>query len=82
MVWLEKRFEKRFNPRVVEPPCFETLRPDPRFQNLTARIGLPQTAVFLARDADRIRWNKSKPTYPARARSSRRRPTRRVQGWE
>ena len=42
MVCLEKGFEERFNPGVLERPCFDELRPDPRFQDLTRRIGLPQ----------------------------------------
>jgi TolB-like protein/DNA-binding winged helix-turn-helix (wHTH) protein/Flp pilus assembly protein TadD len=42
MIWLKKGFEERFNPGVLERPCFDELRPDPRFQDLARRIGLPQ----------------------------------------
>lgn len=43
MVWLEKGFEERFNPGVLERPCFDELRSDPRFQDLIQRIGLPKS---------------------------------------
>src|SRR6201998_4526675 len=43
MIWLEKGVEERFNPGVLERPCFDELRADPRFQALARRIGLPQT---------------------------------------
>jgi TolB-like protein/DNA-binding winged helix-turn-helix (wHTH) protein/Tfp pilus assembly protein PilF len=42
MIWLEKGVEERFNPGVLERPCFDELRLDPRFQDLARRIGLPQ----------------------------------------
>jgi TolB-like protein/DNA-binding winged helix-turn-helix (wHTH) protein/Tfp pilus assembly protein PilF len=41
MVWLEKGYEERINPGVLERPCFDVLRSDPRFQDLWHRIGLP-----------------------------------------
>jgi TolB-like protein/DNA-binding winged helix-turn-helix (wHTH) protein/Flp pilus assembly protein TadD len=41
IIWLEKGYEGRFNPGVLERPCFDALRSDSRFQNLVHRIGLP-----------------------------------------
>jgi hypothetical protein len=46
MIWLEKGVEERFNPGVLERPCFDELRLDPRFQDLARRIGLPQNRSF------------------------------------
>jgi TolB-like protein/DNA-binding winged helix-turn-helix (wHTH) protein/Flp pilus assembly protein TadD len=41
ILWLEKGYEGRFNPGVLERTCFDALRSDSRFQNLVHRIGLP-----------------------------------------
>jgi hypothetical protein len=41
MNWLENGYEERFNPGVLLRPGFDSLRSDPRFQNLEHRIGLP-----------------------------------------
>jgi TolB-like protein/DNA-binding winged helix-turn-helix (wHTH) protein/Flp pilus assembly protein TadD len=41
MTWLEKGYQGRFNPGVLERPCFDALRSDPRFQDLVHRIRLP-----------------------------------------
>jgi hypothetical protein len=40
MTWLEKAYEERFNPSILQRPAFDPLRSDPRFQNLVRRIGL------------------------------------------
>lgn len=40
MKWLEKGYEERFNPGVLVRPGFDSLRSDPRFQELLHRIGL------------------------------------------
>jgi len=42
MNWLEKGYEERFNPGVLQRPGFDPLRSDSRFQNLVHRVGLPQ----------------------------------------
>jgi tetratricopeptide (TPR) repeat protein len=40
MNWLEKGYEERFNPGVLQRPGFDPLRTDPRFEDLVHRIGL------------------------------------------
>src|SRR6201988_710108 len=42
MNWLEKGYEERFNPGVLQRPGFDPLRSDSRFHNLVHRVGLPQ----------------------------------------
>jgi len=42
MNWLEKGYEERFNPGVLQRPGFDPLRSDPRFDGLLRRIGLPR----------------------------------------
>ncbi len=42
MKWLEKGFEERFNPGVLLRPGFDSLRSDPRFEDLVRRVGLPR----------------------------------------
>ena len=45
ITWLEKGYEMRFNPGVLERPCFDVLRSDLRFRNLARRIGLPSRSI-------------------------------------
>jgi hypothetical protein len=40
MNWLEKGYKERFNPGVLLRPGFDSLRSDPRFEELAGRIGL------------------------------------------
>jgi TolB-like protein/DNA-binding winged helix-turn-helix (wHTH) protein/Flp pilus assembly protein TadD len=38
--WLETAYKERFNPSILLRPCFDPLRPDPRFQDLLRRMNL------------------------------------------
>jgi TolB-like protein/DNA-binding winged helix-turn-helix (wHTH) protein/Flp pilus assembly protein TadD len=42
MSWLEKGYDERFNPGVLIRTGFDPLRSNPRFQDLTSRVGLPR----------------------------------------
>jgi len=42
MSWLEKGHEERFNPGVLIRPGFDSLRSDPRFEDLVRRSGFPR----------------------------------------
>ena len=45
MIWLNKAYQARFNPSILTRPVFDSLRSDPRFQDLMHRIGLPVGAA-------------------------------------
>ena len=40
--WLERGYTERFNPGVLIRPGFDSLRGDPRFQDLERRVGFPR----------------------------------------
>ena len=40
LAWLEKAYSVRFNPSILLRPCFDPLRSNTRFQDLTRRIGI------------------------------------------
>jgi TolB-like protein/DNA-binding winged helix-turn-helix (wHTH) protein/Flp pilus assembly protein TadD len=49
MIWLNKAYEARFNPSILLRPAFDPLRPDPRFQDLLRRVGLPSSEAVTRR---------------------------------
>jgi TolB-like protein/Tfp pilus assembly protein PilF len=38
--WLQRAYEERFNPSILVRPAFDVLHSDPRFQDLSRRLGL------------------------------------------
>jgi TolB-like protein/Flp pilus assembly protein TadD len=45
MSWLDNAYNARFNPSILLRPAWDSLRPDPRFQRLLHRIGLPRQVL-------------------------------------
>jgi TolB-like protein/DNA-binding winged helix-turn-helix (wHTH) protein/tetratricopeptide (TPR) repeat protein len=44
LAWLDKAYESRFNPSILLRPTFDSLRGEPRFQNLRRKMGLSPSA--------------------------------------
>ena len=42
MAWLERGYDERFNPGALLRPGFDSLRADPRFEDMVHRVGLTQ----------------------------------------
>jgi hypothetical protein len=42
MMWLERGHQERFNPGVPLRPGVDSVRADPRFQDMVNRVGLTQ----------------------------------------